>query len=250
MLYSPTSVFGRIKHLLVGLRIAQHHLNALCRYLLYRSAVYHLGAGVGHVALTVWIDYHDVALAEVGRVGSLFHVKPQSQTLHHTIGRESELFNRHFFIYIACCPFVLKCVEPDGRKSTVVLGLVAHLGKQMFAFHELKESEVVGALQFGSLLYGAQYVFQFGSCPFLPEPSGRSFAVEFVGSQIAQHIDAHVALRKIGPRQQIAHTYCAQRQFRKIGNRHQSFGIFRIEQHKVAQLVGVFLELVVEQGTI
>ena len=86
VLYSPTSAFGRIKHLLVGLRIAQHHLNALCRYLLYRCAVYHLGAGVGHVALLVWIDYHDVALAEIGRVGSLFHVKPQSQALHHTIG--------------------------------------------------------------------------------------------------------------------------------------------------------------------
>ena len=98
----------------------------------------------------------------------------------------------------------------------------------MLTLHELKESEVVGALQFGSLLYGAQYVLQFGSCPFLPEPSGRSLAVEFVGSQISQHIDAHVALRKIGPRQQIAHTYCAQRQFRKIGNRHQSLGIFGV----------------------
>ena len=136
VLYSPTSVFGRIKHLLVGLRIAQHHLNALCRNLLYRSAVHHLGAGVGHVALSVWIDYYDVALAEVGRVGSLFHVKLQLQTLHHTVGRESELLNRHFLIYIACRPLVLKSVEPDGCKSTVVLGLVAHLGKQMFAFHE------------------------------------------------------------------------------------------------------------------
>ena len=95
-----------------------------------------MGAGVGHVALSVWIDYYDVALAEVGRVGSLFHVKLQLQTLHHTVGRESELLNRHFLIYIACRPLVLKSVEPDGRKSTVVLGLVAHLGKQMFAFHE------------------------------------------------------------------------------------------------------------------
>ena len=65
MLDSPERAVGRVEHLTVSLRVAQHQFHSLRRNLLDGGTVHHLRTGIGCGVRLIGIENDDVALTEV-----------------------------------------------------------------------------------------------------------------------------------------------------------------------------------------
>ena len=240
----------------VGLSVAQAQQDVVGLDVHDAGAVHHLRAGTGQGApfrLVVTVEEDDIARAEVGAVGvgAVCCGKGEGHAAHPiAVFVHLEVAEAQAVVDIARRAFLLQRVVPEGGKAaTLALG-IAHLGVQLFGGQETEEAQIVGALQGAGLVDGRKELVEFGPHIFQPQTAAQPLFVEGFGGQMEQDVKAMPRAVNLLTNQEVAQADGAQEEGWPLVDVHQAFAVARIEQEDMAELVGVFLKLIHEQGAI
>ena len=240
----------------VGLSVAQAQQDVVGLDVHDAGAVHHLRAGTGQGApfrLVVTVEEDDIARAEVGAVGvgAVCCGKGEGHAAHPiAVFVHLEVGEAQAVVDIARRAFLLQRVVPEGGKAAALALGIAHLGVQLFGGQETEEAQIVGALQGAGLVDGRKELVEFRAHIFQPQTAAQPLFVEGFGGQMEQDVEAMPRAVNLLTDQEVAQADGAQEEGRPLVDVHQALAVARIEQEDMAELVGIFLKLIHEQGAI
>ena len=231
VLDGPKGAFGLVlEYALVRLTAAQAEYDAVVFHIHDRGTVYHLCASVRHLcllAVVVRVEHHDVADAEVCRVGRLRFVKPQLYPADGHLLLVFEVISGDMqpVVDISGSLLFLQRVGPCRGKAGVLLRLVAHFGEQLLVLQKAHEAQVIQTLKLGCRGDGLEQFRELGLYVVLPQPSRQLLLVQHIGSKARQDVEPLLGIQDFAPCKQVAHPYCPVQQLWGIAYAYEPFRI-------------------------